>query len=78
MSIKNTYFKFITLREAFIEDEGNELSFVINDKHIIFLKKIKVIKSKYYYQIKAKTIQHLLNISLLQLILNFFGILLKE
>jgi hypothetical protein len=61
-----------------IKDEGNELSFVINGKYIIFLKIIKVIKSKYYYQIKAKTIQHLLNISLLQLILNFFGILLKE
>jgi hypothetical protein len=67
-----------SLRETFIEDEGNELSVVINGKHTIILKIIKVIKSKYYYQIKAKTIQHPLNISLLQLILNFFGILLKE
>ena len=47
-----------SLRETFIEDEGNELSVVINGKHTIILKIIKVIKSKYYYQIKAKTIQH--------------------
>ena len=47
-----------SLRETFIEDEGNELSVVINGKHTIVLKIIKVIKSKYYYQIKAKTIQH--------------------
>jgi hypothetical protein len=67
-----------TLRDTFIEDEGNEISVVISGKHTIILKIIKVTKSKYYYQIKAKTIQHLLNISLLQLILNFFGILLKE
>ena len=67
-----------SLCETFIKDEGNELSFVINGKYIIFLKIIKVIKSKYYYQIKAKDIQHPLNISLLQLILNFFRILLKK
>ena len=42
-----------SLCETFIKDEGNELSFVINGKYIIFLKIIKVIKSKYYYQIKA-------------------------
>lgn len=47
-----------SLRDTFIEDEGNELSVVINGKHTIILKIIKVIKSKYYYQIKAKTIQH--------------------
>ena len=47
-----------TLRDTFIEDEGNELSLVIEGKHTIILRIIKVIKSKYYYQIKAKTIQH--------------------
>lgn len=47
-----------SLRDTFIEDEGNELSVVINGKHTIILKIIKVIKTKYYYQIKAKTIQH--------------------
>jgi len=47
-----------SLRDTFIEDEGNELSVVINGKHTIILKIIKVTKSKYYYQIKAKTIQH--------------------
>ena len=31
---------------------------VIEGKHTIILRIIKVIKSKYYYQIKAKTIQH--------------------
>ena len=47
-----------TLRDTFIEDEGNELTLVIEGKHTIILRIIKVIKSKYYYQIKAKTIQH--------------------
>lgn len=47
-----------TLRDTFIEDEGNEISVVISGKHTIILKIIKVTKSKYYYQIKAKTIQH--------------------
>lgn len=46
-----------SLRDTFIEDEGNELSIIINGKHTIILKIIKVTKSKYYYQIKAKTIQ---------------------
>ena len=47
-----------TLRDTFIEDEGNELSLVIEGKHTIILRIIKVVKSKFYYQIKAKTIQH--------------------
>ena len=47
-----------TLRDTFIEDEGNELTLVVEGKHTIILRIIKVIKSKYYYQIKAKTIQH--------------------
>ena len=47
-----------SLRDTFIEDEGNELSVVINGKQTIILKIIKVTKSKDYYQIKAKTIQH--------------------
>ena len=47
-----------SLRDTFIEDEGNELSVVINSKQTIILKIIKVTKSKDYYQIKAKTIQH--------------------
>ena len=47
-----------SLHDTFIEDEGNELSLIINGKHNIILKIIKVIKSKYYYQIKIKTIQH--------------------
>lgn len=46
-----------SLRDTFIEDEGNEFSIIINGKHTIILKIIKVTKSKYYYQIKAKTIQ---------------------
>jgi hypothetical protein len=46
------------LKDNFIEDEGNELSVVINGKYTIILKIIKVTKSKHYYQIKAKTIQH--------------------
>ena len=50
-----------SLRDTFIEDEGNELSIIINGKHTIILKIIKVTKSKYYYQIKAKTIQHSLD-----------------
>ena len=47
-----------TLRDTFIEDEGNELTVVINGKYTIIIKIIKVIKSKNFYQIKAKTIQH--------------------
>ena len=41
----------------FIDSEGNEITFAMN-KHIIILKVIKVIRSKDYYQIKAKTIQN--------------------
>ncbi len=47
-----------SLRDTFIEDEGNELSVVVNGKYTIILKIIKVTKSKNFYQIKAKTIQH--------------------
>ena len=47
-----------SLRDTFIEDEGNELSVVINGKQTIIIKIIKVTKSKNYYQIKAQTIQH--------------------
>jgi hypothetical protein len=47
-----------SLRDTFIDDEGNELTIIINGKYTIILKIIKVIKSKNYYQIKAKTIQH--------------------
>ena len=50
-----------SLYDSFIEDEGNELSLLINGKHTIILKIIKVTKSKYYYQIKANTIQHSLD-----------------
>ena len=46
------------LRDTFIEDEGNELTVVIDGKYTIIIKIIKVIKSKNFYQIKAKTIQH--------------------
>lgn len=47
-----------SLHDTFIEDEGNELTVVINGKHTIIIKIIKVTKSKNFYQIKAKTIQH--------------------
>ena len=47
-----------SVRDSFIDDEGNEITIVSNGKHIIVLKIMKVIKSKYYYQIKAKTIQY--------------------
>ena len=47
-----------SLRDTFIDDEGNELTIIINGKYTIILKITKVIKSKNYYQIKAKTIQH--------------------
>lgn len=46
------------LGETFIEEEGNEISLIINGKERIILKITKVTKSKYYYEIKAKTIQH--------------------
>jgi hypothetical protein len=47
-----------SLRDTFIDDEGNELTLIINGKYTIILKITKVIKTKNYYQIKAKTIQH--------------------
>ena len=46
------------LGETFIEDEGNEISFLVNGKDRLVLKIIKVTKSQYYYQIKAKTTQY--------------------
>ena len=46
-----------SLNDDFIDCEGNEITVAINKK-IIIMKILKVIKSKYYYQIKAKTIQH--------------------
>ena len=45
------------LGETFCDDEGNELSLFINGKERVILKIIKVTKSQYYYQIKAKTVQ---------------------
>ena len=44
--------------ETFYDEEGNELSFIINGNEKVILKIIKVTKSQYYYQIKAKTIQY--------------------
>ena len=49
-------------QESFIEDEGNEISIIINSNQRIILKIIKLTKSQYYYQIKAKSIQHPLDI----------------
>ena len=44
--------------ETFYDEEGNELSFIINGNEKVILKIIKVTKSQYYYQIIAKTIQY--------------------
>ena len=45
------------LGETFCDEEGNELTIVINGKDRIIFKIIKVTKSQYYCQLKAKTIQ---------------------
>ena len=67
-----------TLRDTFIEDEGNELSLVIEGKHTIILRIIKVVKSKFYYQIKAKTIQHPLDYIPFTIIFELFWDSIKE
>lgn len=48
-----------SLREdSFIEDVGNEISIITPLQYNIILKVIKVIKSKNYYLLELKTIQH--------------------
>ena len=66
------------LGETFIEDEGNEISIMINGKEHIILKIIKVTKSPYYYQIKAKTIQHPLEYVPFTVHIEFFWDSIKE
>ena len=66
------------LGETFIEDEGNEISLMINGKEHIILKIIKVTKSPYYYQIKAKTIQHPLEYVPFTIHIEFFWDSIKE
>ena len=66
------------LGETFIEDEGNEISLMINGKEHIILKIIKVTKSPYYYQIKAKTIQHPLEYVPFTVHIEFFWDSIKE
>ena len=46
------------LGDTFIEEEGNEISFLVNGKERLVLRVVKVTKSQYYYQIKIKTIQY--------------------
>ena len=46
-----------SLGETFSDEEGNEFTLVLNEKERVTFKIIKVTKSQYYYQIKAKTIQ---------------------
>lgn len=66
-----------SLTDNFFDDEGNEITFNIN-KHIIIIKIIKVIKSKYYYQVKAKTIQHPLEYTPFTMNFEFFWDSIKE
>ena len=47
-----------SLGETFCDEEGSELSILVKGKERIILKIIKVTKSSYYYQVKAKTIQY--------------------
>jgi len=66
-----------SLTDNFFDDEGNEITFNIN-KQLIIIKIIKVIKSKYYYQIKAKTIQHPLEYTPFTMNFEFFWDSIKE
>ena len=66
------------LGETFIEDEGNEISFLVNGKDRLVLKIIKVTKSQYYYQIKAKTTQYPLEYVPFTIHLEFFWDSIKE
>ena len=59
-------------QESFIEDEGNEISILINSTQRIILKITKVTKSQYYYQIKAKSIQHPIDLIPFTVQLEFF------
>ena len=66
------------LGETFIEDEGNEISFLVNGKERLVLRVTKVTKSQYYYQIKAKTIQYPLDYVPFTIHMEFFWDSIKE
>ena len=64
--------------ETFYDEEGNELSFLINGNEKVILKIIKVTKSQYYYQIKAKTIQYPIDYVPYTIHMEFFWDSMKE
>ena len=64
--------------ETFYDEEGNELSFIINGNEKVILKIIKVTKSQYYYQIKAKTIQYPIDYVPYTIHMEFFWDSMKE
>ena len=66
------------LGETFIEDEGNEISLLVNGKERLVLRVIKVTKSQYYYQIKVKTIQYPLDYVPFTIHMEFFWDSIKE
>ena len=66
------------LGETIIEDEGNELSFLVNGKDLLVFRIIKVTKSQYYYQMKLKTIQCPLECAPFTINMEFFWDTIRE
>lgn len=66
------------LGETFCEEEGNELSIIINSKERVIFKIIKLTKSQYYYQVKLKSIQCPVDYAPFMVHLEFFWDSMKE
>jgi len=67
-----------SLGESLCDEEGSELSILMKGKERIVLKIIKVTKSSYYYQVKAKTIQYPMDYVPFTVHIEFFWDSIKE
>lgn len=60
------------VKDSFLEEEGNEISFDTYKKHTISLKVVKVVKTKEYFQVKLNSIHHQLEFISFSLVMELF------